>query len=52
MVFSTHIVNFECGIGPIEMKLKQMEPQYIKDIGNWNHTIKMSAIRISHLSIL
>ena len=35
MVFISHFVNFECGIGPIEMKVKKMEPQYIKDIGNW-----------------
>ena len=31
----THILHFGCGIGPIGMELKQMEPQYIKNIGNW-----------------
>ena len=35
MIFSTHCVQFGRGIGPIEMKLKQMEPQYINNLGNW-----------------
>ena len=34
-VFSTHFVHFGRGIGPIYMELKQMEPQYIKNVGNW-----------------
>ena len=34
-IFSTHFVHFGRGIGPIEMELKQMEHQYIKNLGNW-----------------
>ena len=34
-IFSTNFVHFGSGIGPIEMERKQMEPQYIKNIGNW-----------------
>ena len=34
-IFSTNFVHFGRGIGPIEMELKQMEPQYIKNLGNW-----------------
>ena len=34
-IFSTHFVHFGCGIGLFEMELKQVEPQYIKNIGNW-----------------
>ena len=34
-VFSTHFVHFGRRIGPIYMELKQMEPQYIKNVGNW-----------------
>ena len=34
-IFSTHFVHFGRGIGSIEMDLKQMEPQNIKNIGNW-----------------
>ena len=33
-IFSNHFINFGHGIGPIEMELNQMEPQYIKNIGN------------------
>ena len=32
--FSTHFVHFGCGIGDIEFELKQIEPQYINNIGN------------------
>ena len=34
-ISSTHLVQFGRGIGPIEMELKQVEPQYIKNLGNW-----------------
>ena len=34
-ILSTHCVHFGRGIGPIEMELKKMEPQYIKNIGSW-----------------
>ena len=34
-ISSTHFLHFGRGIGPVEMELKQMIPQYIKDIGNW-----------------
>ena len=34
-IFSNYFVHFGHGIGTIEMKFKQMEPQYIKNIGNW-----------------
>ena len=33
-IFSTHFVHSGRGIGLIEMELEQMEPQYIKNIGN------------------
>ena len=38
--FSTHFVQFGRIIGPIEMELKQMEPKYINNIGNWNPDTK------------
>ena len=31
----THFLHFGCGIGPIEMEIKQIKTQYIKNIGNW-----------------
>ena len=34
-IFSTYFVRFGHGIVYIEMELKQMEPHYIKNIGNW-----------------
>ena len=34
-ILSNHFVQFGCGIGTIEIELKQMGPQYIKNIGNW-----------------
>ena len=34
-IFSTNFVHFGRGIGPVEMELTQMEPQYIKNLGNW-----------------
>ena len=34
-IFSTHFVNFGCGIGPIEMECKKREPQYINNLGDW-----------------
>ena len=34
-IFSTHFLHFGRGIGPFEMELNKMEPQYIKDLGNW-----------------
>ena len=34
-IFSTHFVHFGRGIGIIEMELKRMEPQYIKNLDNW-----------------
>ena len=34
-IFSTHFLHFVRGIGPIEMELKHMEHQYIKNLGNW-----------------
>ena len=34
-IFSAHFVHFGSVIGPIEMKPKQMETQYIKNLGNW-----------------
>ena len=34
-IFNKHFVQFGRGIGPIEMELKQVEPQYNKNIGNW-----------------
>ena len=33
-IFSTHFVHFGRGIEPIEIELKKMEPQYIKNLGN------------------
>ena len=39
-IFSTHVVHFGRGIGPIETKLKKMKPQYIKNIGNWKPDTK------------
>ena len=33
-IFNTCFVHFGHGIGPIEMELKQVEPQYIKNLGN------------------
>ena len=32
---SATYLYFGHGIGPIEMELNQMEPQYIKNLGNW-----------------
>ena len=34
-IFITHFVNFGCGIVPIGIKLKKMEPQYINNLVNW-----------------
>ena len=34
-IFSNHFLHFGRGIGPVEMKLKQMEPHYINNICNW-----------------
>ena len=34
-IFSTHFLDFGCGIIPIEMELKQMEPQCGNDLGKW-----------------
>ena len=34
-IFSTRCVHFGRVIGPIEMELKQMEPQHINNLGNW-----------------
>ena len=34
-IFSTNSVNFGCVLGPIEIELNQMEPQYTKNLGNW-----------------
>ena len=34
-ISSTNFLHFGHRIGPIEMELKQMEPQYIKNLGNW-----------------
>ena len=34
-ILSNDFVHFGRGIGPIEMELNQMEPQYIKNLGNW-----------------
>ena len=34
-IFSTRYVHFGCGIRTIEMELNQLEPQYIKNLGNW-----------------
>ena len=34
-ILSTHFVHFGRVIGPTEMELKKMEPQYINNIGDW-----------------
>ena len=34
-IFSTHFLQFGRVIGPIQMELDQMEPQNIKNLGNW-----------------
>ena len=34
-IFSTRFLHFGRVIGPIEMEIKKMEPQYIKNIGHW-----------------
>ena len=34
-IFSTHFLHYGRVIGPIEMELKQMEPQYIINLGSW-----------------
>ena len=34
-IFSNCFVHFGRGIVPIELELKKVEPQYIKNIGNW-----------------
>ena len=34
-IFSTNFLHFGSGIGPIEIEIKQMELQYIKNLGNW-----------------
>ena len=39
-IFSTHFVHFGRGIGNIKIKLNQMEPQYINNLGNWKPHIQ------------
>ena len=34
-IFSTHFVHFGRVIGPIELELNKMQPQYINNPGNW-----------------
>ena len=34
-IFSTYFLHFGGEIGPFEMELNKMEPQYIKNIANW-----------------
>ena len=39
-IFSTNFSHSGREVGPIEMKLKPMEPQYIKNLGNWKPETK------------
>ena len=34
-IFSIYFLHFGCGIEPIELEVKQMESQYINNLGNW-----------------